>query len=233
MTAGTAFIEVWGAVLLALLLLVAFVITVKRLQQRRRARAAAALGLAGVPRAKPFTDDEAAGSALLHLFNMRAQPGGAQPGVLRGTLGGVETAIFDYDFTLKSGFHTSTETAHQTVAALRSAPPEAEFLLTARRKRDWATPEPGKASFDFHPDFARRYRVETRQPEALRRLLTGEKLVFLARLAEKESWTIWCADGWFILYRQERMVASRKLGRFLEDAQAIVATLQPPPAPGA
>jgi hypothetical protein len=225
MTAGTAFVEVWAAILLGLAVLAALVFAVRKLQAASRARSAAELGLASRP--KPFTDEEAATSSLLSLFN-----GGAQPGALRGMAGGrgtdTDTAIFDYDFILKSGFHTSTETAHQTVVALRSAPPAAEFLLTARRKRDWATPEPGKTSFDFHPDFARRYRVETQQPDALRRLLTAEKLVFLAKLAEREAWTIWCADGWFILYRQQRMVASGKLRQFLAEAQGIVAALSQP-----
>jgi len=219
MSTGTAFVEVWAAILLGLAVLAAFVIGARRLGAKNRARVAAELGLTARP--KPFTDEEAAASSLLSLFN-----GGAQPGGLRGTLGGVDTSIFDYDFTLKSGFHTSTEIAHQTVAALRSAPLAAEFLLTARRKRDWATPEPGKTSFDFHPDFARRYRVETQQPDAVRRLLTPEKLVFLAKLAEREAWTIWCADGWFILYRQQRMVASRKLRQFLADAKAVTEALK-------
>ena len=219
MSVGTAFVEVWGALLLGLVVLAALVLGVRRWQAESRKRAAAALGLA--PRPKPFTDEEAAASSLLHLFN-----GGAQPGALRGMVSGVDTAIFDYDFILKSGFHTATETAHQTVAALRNAPAGAEFLLTARRKRDWEKPTPGKSSFDFHPDFARRYTVETQQPDAVRRMLTVEKLVFLVKLAEREAWTIWCADGWLILYRQQRIVRSGKLGEFLADAQAVVDALR-------
>lgn len=223
MTASTAFAEVWGVLLLTLAVMAALVFAAGKLRRQRRAKAAAALGLAAVP--KPFTDEESAASSLLHLFN-----GGAQPGALRGmTRGGgtdTDTAIFDYDFILKSGFHASTETARQTAVALRNAHAGAEFLLTARRKRDWKQPPPGKTSFDFHPDFARRYTAETQQPDAVRRMLTAEKLLFLVKLAERETWTIWCADGWFILYRQGKIVSSGKLVAFLEDASRIVAVLQ-------
>src|SRR4051812_39582138 len=195
---GTAFAEVWGAILLALVALAAFVIGAGKLQRRMRARAAAALGLALLSGPKPFTDEEAERRTLLRLFNSDNQPG-----ALRGIVDGIDTALFDHAITLQSGFHSAPKIAHQTVAAFHSAPEGAEFLLAARRKQDWAKPDPGKTHFDFHPDFARRYSVSTQQPDALRRQLTADKLVFLARLAEKESWTIWCGDGWFVLYRQE------------------------------
>jgi hypothetical protein len=220
MSVGSAVAVVWGAILLALAALVAFVIGAGKLRRRMRANAAAELGLAVVPDAKPFTEEEAERRTLLRLFNSDNQPG-----ALRGVVDGVDTAIFDHAITLQSGFHSAPKIGHQTVAAFHSAPEGAEFLLTARRKQDWDKPDPSKTHFDFHPDFARRYSVSTQQPDALRRLLTAEKLVFLARLAEKEEWTIWCGEEWFVLYRQGKTVRAGKLGEFLKDAQRILATL--------
>src|SRR5258706_7106515 len=182
MSVGSAFAVVWGAILLAVVALTAFVIGVGKLQRWMRARAAAELGLAVVPGPNPFTEEEAERRTLLRLFNSDNQPG-----ALRGIVDGVDSVVFDHAITLVWGFHTAPKIARQTVAAFHSAPEGAEFLLTARRKQDWAKPDPGKTSFDFHPDFARRYSVSTQQPDTLRRLLTAEKLVFLARLAEKES----------------------------------------------
>jgi hypothetical protein len=221
MTLRAAFLEVWGAILLGLLLLAGFVIAVKKLGAGLRARTAARLGLAVVPRSRPFTDEEGEASTLLHLFN-----GGAKPGALRGTVDGVDTAVFDYDYTLSSGFHAATKYAHQTVAALRCFPDaKLEFLLEARRRRDWGSAAPSKLTFELPPDFPRRYRVSTQQPDALRRLLTPDKLAFLTQLAETETWTMWAADGWLILYRDQRTVPDRNLGSFLAAARAIAARL--------
>src|SRR3954469_21634755 len=101
MSVGSAFAIVWGAILLALAALAAFVIGAGKLQRRMRAKAAAELGLALLPGAKPFTEEEAERRTLLRLVNSDNQPG-----ALRGMVDGVDTVLFDHAITLQSGFHS-------------------------------------------------------------------------------------------------------------------------------
>jgi hypothetical protein len=221
MSERAAFLEVWGTILLAVLVLTAFVIAAGKLQRWLLARAAGALGLAILPGPRPFTEEEAENRTLLRLFNSDSRRGA------RGVVQGIDTALFDHDITLEWGFHSTPKIAHQTVAALRASPDaEIEFVLEPYPRGEWSKPHDGqKPVLDAPPEFLRRYRLSTKHPEEVRRLLVPAKLEFLAQLAEKESWTIWCGDGWFVLYQQGRTVSNRKLGHFLEKAQAIVSTL--------
>lgn len=222
MTPRTAFLIVWGSILLGLAALFLLVVAVKKLQDWTRARTAARLGLTVLSSPRPFTEEEAGRNTLLRLFNadIRGRP-------LRGQVDGVETVLFDRHFITKSGFHTSTEYADETVAAFRCFPgQDREFLLEARPPRAWAKAEPGKVTFESHPDFARRYKVSTQQGEALRSALTDGHLAFLEKLAEQERWTIWAGGEWILVYRKERTAGGRRMRAFLEQARAIAAALK-------
>jgi hypothetical protein len=198
MTPRTAFLIVWGSILLGLAALVLLVVAVKRLQAWMLARVAARLGLAVSPAPLPFTMEEVERNTLLHLLNADAR-GRA----LRGQVDGVETVIFDRRYITKSGFHTATEYAHETVAAFRCFPgTEMEFRLDGGSK------------------------VRTQQPEATARVLTAEKMQLLEKLQRQERWTLWAGGEWLVVYRQERTVPARKLPAFLEQARAIVAALK-------
>lgn len=198
MTPRTAFLIVWGSILLGLAALVLLVVAVKNLQRWWLARAAARLGLAVSPAPRPFTMEEAELNTLLRLFNSEAR-GPA----LRGQVDGIETVVFHRHFVTKSGFHTATEYADETIAAFRCFPgKEMEFQLT------------------------RGCPPRTQQSETTARLLTAEKLQLLEKLQQQERWTLWAGGEWLLVYRPERTVGAGKLRTFLEQARALAAALK-------
>ncbi len=216
MTPRTAFLIVWGSILAGLAVLVLLVVAVRKLRARLLAHAAAHLGLIVSRTPRPFTLEEAEANTLLRLCNADAQGPS-----LRGQIDGIETVVFHRHFITKSGFHTSTEYADETVAAFRCFPGrDTEFLLEARRGE-------GKkeAEAEARPEFPRGYKVSTQQPESLRRLLTEDKLRFLEGLLERERWTFWAGGEWLLVYQPRRTAGVRRLRAFVQQARAIATAL--------
>ncbi|HYX68284.1 MAG TPA: hypothetical protein VE825_04065, partial [Terriglobales bacterium] len=171
MTPRTAFLIVWGSILLGLAALVLLVVAVKKLRAWLLARAAARLGLAVNRAPGPFTMEEAEHNTLLRLFNAEARGPS-----LCGRIDGIEIVVFHRHFVTKSGFHTATEYADETVAAFRCFPgKEMEFQL------------------------GRGAQLRTQQPETTARILTPEKLQLLERLQQRERWTLWAGGEWLLV----------------------------------
>ncbi len=218
MTPRTAFLIVWGSILLGLAALVLLVVAVRKLRARLWAHAAAHLGLTVSHTPRPFTMEEAEANTLLRLCNADA----TGPS-LRGQIDGIDAVVFQRHFVTKSGFHTATEYADETVAAFRCYPgKDTEFLLEARPSGEGKK----EAEAEARPDFPRGYKVRTQQPESLRRLLTEDKLRFLEGLQERERWTFWAGGEWLLVYRPRRTAGVRQLRAFLQQARTIASALK-------
>jgi hypothetical protein len=146
--------------------------------------------------------------------------------VLRGRAGGLEVAIFDYDYTTGGGKNSHTH--RQSAVAFRfDGPPLPAFSL--RPENVWH--KIGQLfgyqdiDFDEHPTFSSRYLLRGPDEAAVREVFTDEVLSFYEGMQGVSTE----ANGDRLLfYRHEKRVKPERIRPLLEEGFKILAVFRPP-----
>jgi hypothetical protein len=187
------------------------------LEKRRRealSRMALRLGFSFTPNSRE-TPGEAYGT--LPLFT-RGHSRGAR-NVVEGVASGHHTRIFDYQYTVGSGKHSSTH--RQTVVAFHLAGNSLpEFSMEPEHVFHKIGEAFGYKDIDFahHPEFSKGYFLRGKDEQAIRTLFQPSLLTLFNR---QKGWNVEGGGDRLIVYQWSKRAKPEETGRFLEEAIRI------------
>ena len=187
------------------------------LEKRRRealSRMALRLGFSFAPNSQE-TPREAHGQ--LPLFTRGHSQ--AARNVMEGVASGHPARIFDYQYTVGSGKHSSTH--RQTVVAFYLA---GNLLPEFSMEPEHIFHRIGEAfgykdiDFTHHPEFSRSYFLRGKDEQAIRTLFQPSLLTLFSR---EKSWNVEGGGDRLIVYQWSKRAKPEEIGRFLEDTTRI------------
>jgi hypothetical protein len=194
---------VLGGIALAVLTYV-FTVRARDARQREVATFAAQHGLRVEGDVNPFTD-----SALDRNETVR--------NVVRGPTPAGEIIIHDHAPALADG---SQGRIASTVAAFRVANIP-EFHLISK---GWLDAGTSRVDFPAHPEFSRRFLLQTPDETAVRRLFSGAVLDAFLALPEKRKWDV--TGGWGLLLVTFGKARGADFRELLEESTRLAKTLR-------
>lgn len=140
--------------------------------------------------------------------------------IMRGTLAGRDTLLFDYRYTTGGG--KSQHLHRQTMAVFPGAVAGVtDFTLGPENFMHKLGGVFGYQDIDFpdHPDFSKHYLLRGADETAIRDAFTSDVLAFLGGTT---GWHIDVAGGTLAVYREGRWVPPEQMPTFAADALRIV-----------
>ena len=204
--------------LLAILLLVAFVRRRERERSESLRRLAETAGLAFQPKA-----DVGAVRAIGNVQLFDRGHSKRVTNLMTGRLDGQHIAVFDYRYTTGSGKHQNTHS--QTVVLLPGAKPGLPDLQLAPENALVRIAEVfGYQDIDLEssPEFSRRYVVRGADEAAIRAALYPGPASYFA---QHEGWTVELKAGSLAVYRANRRAKPEDMRMFIEDARGAARSL--------
>lgn len=143
--------------------------------------------------------------------------------IMRGSLDGLQTTIFDYSYITGRG--RGARTWRQTVFAFSCDLSLPAFELKpenwAARLRDAIMHD--DIDFDSHPAFSRRYLLRSERQEKVRDLFTPGLLTYLQGLPPEPKWHIDGNGPTLFIYSFNRRIAPEDITSFAQNASSIAA----------
>lgn len=140
--------------------------------------------------------------------------------VLRGSLHGNKTTLFDYKFTV--GYGKNSHDYHQTVAAFHSSE---DSLPSFELRPEGILAKISSAlgfykdiDFEANPDFSKRYLLRGSDERAVRTLFHPGVLGFFR---EELGWAAEGGGNWLVIYRPAWLIKPGNLRSFLNTAERI------------
>lgn len=145
--------------------------------------------------------------------------------ILNGWVAGVQSAVFDYQFTVGSG--KNSRTLRQTVAAYRLPHAIANFELSPKSWGAKVSALFGGQDIHFadHPEFSKRYRLQGRDETSIRQFFTSPVLLYFEQLPP-HAWNIETSEGWLIVFHEGHRVPPDGISDFIQATSNLAAGLQ-------